>query len=145
MVNIATEQVLAREAQRCTALLHADIHTLAERLSERLVFAHANATYEDKSSLLAKMGSGTTVYQTLQVSGKRVIELGDTALLISRLTAAITVGSQPPRRVHGPRPSRPVCDVAYIGWRAMHGSALPGPLDDYVHGSRVGPPPMCAH
>lgn len=95
MGNNVTEQVLAREAQRCTALLHADTHTLAELLSERLVFAHANATYEDKSSLLARLGSGTIVYQTLQVSEQRVIELGDTALLVSRLTAAVTVGGQP--------------------------------------------------
>jgi hypothetical protein len=95
MGNSVTEQVLAREAQRCTALLHADTHALAELLSERLVFAHANAAYDDKSSLLAKLGSGTIVYQSLEVSGQRVIELGDSALLISRLTATVTVGGQP--------------------------------------------------
>ncbi len=88
-------QVLAREAARGAALLAADIDALAELLSERLVFAHATAAYEDKASLLAKMRSGAIVYNTLAVSGQRVIELGDTALLVSRLTASVTVGGQP--------------------------------------------------
>lgn len=98
MSNSVTEQVIAREAQRCAALLAVDVDALAELLSDKLVFAHANATYEDKSSLLAKMKSGTIVYQTLEVSGQRVLELGelgDTALLVSRLTAAVTVGGAP--------------------------------------------------
>jgi hypothetical protein len=95
MSNSVTEQVIAREAQRCTALLQADVDALSELLSDKLVFAHANATYEDKSSLLAKMAAGTLVYQTLEVSGQRVIELGATALLVARLTAAVTVGGAP--------------------------------------------------
>jgi hypothetical protein len=95
MSHSVSEQVLAREAQRCTALLDADIESLADLLSERLVFAHANATYDDKPSLLAKMGSGSIVYQTLAVTGQRVIDLGETALLVSRLTAAVAVGGHP--------------------------------------------------
>ena len=55
----------------------------------------ANATYEDKSSLLTKMGSGNIVYKTLDVTEQRVIDLGDTALLVSRLTASVTVGGAP--------------------------------------------------
>ena len=92
MSDSVTEQILAREAQRCAALLAADVDALAELLSDKLVFAHANATYEDKASLLTKMRSGNIVYQTLEVSGQRVIDLGGTALLVSRLTAAVTVG-----------------------------------------------------
>jgi ketosteroid isomerase-like protein len=95
MNNLVTAQLLAREGQRCAALLHADIDALADLLSERLVFAHANATYDDKSSLLAKMKSGTIVYQKLDVSEPRVVELGDTALLVSRLTASVTIAGAP--------------------------------------------------
>lgn len=95
MNNSATAQILTREAQRGAALLNADVDSLADLLSERLVFAHANATYEDKASLLAKMKAGTIVYQKLEVSGQRVIELGDTALLVSRLTASVTVAGAP--------------------------------------------------
>lgn len=90
-----TSQVLAKEKRRGEALLGSDIDTLSALLSDRLVFAHANAVYEDKASLLKKMGSGTIVYKTLDVSEQKVIDLGDTALLISRLTADVTVGGQP--------------------------------------------------
>ncbi len=89
--------ILAREEQRCRALLDADIDALGELLSDRLVFAHATARYEDKTSLLQKMGEGNIVYNTLEVTEQRVIELGDSALLLSRLTADVSVGGQPRR------------------------------------------------
>lgn len=88
-------QVLSKEKQRGQALLGADVDALSDLLSDRLVFAHANATYEDKSSLLKKMGSGNIVYKKLTVTEQRVIDLGETALLVSRLTADVTVGEQP--------------------------------------------------
>lgn len=94
MSNDVNEQVLAREAQRCRALLAADVDALDGLLSERLVFAHATAKYEDKASLLQKMGAGTIVYKTLDVTEQRVIDLGDSALLLSRLTADVLVGGQ---------------------------------------------------
>ncbi len=94
MSNDVNEQVLAREAQRCEALLAADVDALDGLLSERLVFAHATAKYEDKASLLQKMGAGTIVYKTLDVTEQRVIDLGDSALLLSRLTADVLVGGQ---------------------------------------------------
>ncbi len=87
--------ILGREKQRGDALLEGDVEALSALLSERLVFAHANATYDDKASLLAKMGSGKIVYKTLQIREPRVVELGDSALLVSRLTAAVEVGGQP--------------------------------------------------
>jgi len=90
-----TDQILARERERCAALLAADVDALERLLSDRLVFAHATAAYEDKPSLLAKMAAGNIVYKTLDVTEQRVIDLGDTALLVSRLTAAVTVGGNP--------------------------------------------------
>lgn len=95
MSTDTTSQVLAKEKQRGEALLDSDIDALSALLSDRLVFAHANAVYEDKASLLKKMASGTIVYKKLDVSEQKVIDLGDTALLISRLTADVTVGGQP--------------------------------------------------
>lgn len=95
MSSSTEAQILEREARRCKALLEADIGALDSLLSERLVFAHATAKYEDKASLLQKMGAGTIVYKTLDVTQKQVIDLGDSALLISRLTADVLVGGQP--------------------------------------------------
>lgn len=90
-----THAVFACESQRAKALLTADVDALAALLSDRLVFAHANGTYDDKASLLAKMGAGAIVYQSLDVSAQRVVDLGETALLVQRLTAAVTVGGRP--------------------------------------------------
>ncbi len=87
--------ILGCERARCAALLAADVEALAALLSERLVFAHATAVYEDKASLLAKMASGNIVYDTLDITEPQVVDLGDTALLVSRLTAAVRVGGQP--------------------------------------------------
>lgn len=95
MSDNLSEDILAREKQRCNALLAGDVEVLDQLLSERLVFAHANATYEDKASLLSRMGSGNIVYNTLQVTEPEVVDLGDTALLVSRLTADVTVGGTP--------------------------------------------------
>lgn len=95
MSNDTTRAILSREDSRCQALLSGDVDALSELLSDRLVFAHANATYDDKESLIRKMGSGNIVYQTLKVSEQRVIDLESSALLVSRLTADVLVGGQP--------------------------------------------------
>lgn len=95
MTTEISSVILAREQQRCEALLSGDVEALSGLLSDRLVFAHANATYEDKESLLRKMGSGNIVYKTLKIGEPRVVDLGETALLVSRLTADVTVGGQP--------------------------------------------------
>ncbi|WP_317930831.1 nuclear transport factor 2 family protein [Halioxenophilus sp. WMMB6] len=95
MSDAITRTIIDKEAARTQALLAADVDALGALLSERLIFAHANATYEDKASLLKKMASGNIVYKTLQTSDHRVVDLGTTALLVSRLTAEVTVGGQP--------------------------------------------------
>lgn len=95
MTNNVESLIVSKEQQRADALLSGDVEALSRLLSERLVFAHANATHEDKVSLLKKMGSGNIVYNTLDISEQRVIDLGETALLFSRLTAAVSVGGQP--------------------------------------------------
>lgn len=88
------EQILAMERRRCNALLAADIQALAGLLSDRLVFAHATAKYEDKQTLLAKMETGNIVYNRLEITETQVVDLEETALLVSRLTADVSVGGQ---------------------------------------------------
>lgn len=95
MSTSVEEQILAMEQRRCNALLAADVEALTDLLSDRLVFAHATAKYEDKQTLLAKMETGNIVYNTLEITETRVVDLSDTALLVSRLTADVTVGGQP--------------------------------------------------
>lgn len=87
--------ILACEERRCEALKNADVNALRELLSDRLQFAHATALYDDKPTLLTKMESGNIVYNSLSITEPQVVDLGDTALLISRLTADVLVGGQP--------------------------------------------------
>ena len=94
MNQAVADVILANEAKRCEALLAADLSALEPLLSERLAFGHANAVTDDKAQLLTKMASGNIVYQTLGVTDTRIIELGETVLLLSRLTAQVTVGGQ---------------------------------------------------
>jgi len=95
MNNDTAAQVMVKDELRCKALLAADVESLAPLLSERLQFGHANAIYDDKKTLLEKMGSGKIVYKSLDVTGQKVVDLGDSALLFSRLTASVLVGGQP--------------------------------------------------
>jgi len=94
-VTDINKEILAREEQRCAALRAGDAKALEGLLSERLRFAHATALYDDKPTLLSKMESGNIVYKSLSVTEPEVIDLGDTALLISRLTADVLVGGNP--------------------------------------------------
>lgn len=87
--------ILRRERARCDALLAGDVSVVADLLSDRLLFAHANATYDDKASLLDKLKSRKVVYKALKVSETRIVDLGDTALLMSRLTAAVEIVGTP--------------------------------------------------
>lgn len=89
--DVAAE-VLAKEKQRVDALLAGDNSALAGLLSERLMFAHANATLDSKATLLEKMASGRISYVALTVSDTHIVELGDSALLFSHLQAEVLVG-----------------------------------------------------
>jgi ketosteroid isomerase-like protein len=96
--NDLRETILACERARCAALLAGNQDGLAELLSDRLVFVHANATSDTKSSLLAKMAGGSIVYRTLVVDQETVVGLsGGTAILSARLTADLLVRGEPKR------------------------------------------------
>lgn len=84
-------EILACERRRCDALLSGDAAALEDLLSERLIFFHANATRDDKRSLLAKMAAGTVVYRSLSVDETVVTPLPEAVLLSGRLMAEVTV------------------------------------------------------
>lgn len=92
-INDLSTEIMACEQARCAALLDRDVAALSNLLSDRLVFTHANALSEGKDAIVAKMKAGSLVYRSLDVTDQQVIDLGDTALLLSRLTALVTVGA----------------------------------------------------
>ena len=93
-VSRAASAVLSQERRRCETLRAGDAATLAGLLSDRLIFGHANAVWDDKASLLAKIEAGTIIYHSLEVSEERVVELEGATLLLSRLTADVTVAGR---------------------------------------------------
>ncbi len=86
-----SNEIIRCERDRCHALLARDFSALSNLLSDRLVFFHANAQADDKSSLLTKMSSGSIIYQALEITEEKVIDLGNSAVLFSRLTAEVSV------------------------------------------------------
>ncbi|GIX30593.1 MAG: hypothetical protein KatS3mg124_1065 [Porticoccaceae bacterium] len=84
-------EVLAREQARLAALRAGDAESLAPLLSEELRFGHANAVWDDKAKLLAKLREGRIVYRHLEVSEEEVLVRGDMALLFARLCADVLV------------------------------------------------------
>lgn len=92
MTQDVEREVLAAEHRRCQALLEADMEALGSLLSDGLHFMHANAVADDKPALLAKMAKGNIAYHALDVDEAGVTDLGDVAMLTSKLTAQVTVG-----------------------------------------------------
>lgn len=86
--------ILAREADRCRAMIEADYDALADCLSERLVFYHANGKPDGKASLLDKLRSGAIRYRRIVHAGEAVQDLGAVGLLHARLTADIEAGER---------------------------------------------------
>ncbi|OWU83212.1 hypothetical protein ATO6_19770 [Oceanicola sp. 22II-s10i] len=84
--------MLNREKDRCRAMLEGDWELLADCLSERLVFYHASGTLDGRAALLDKLTSGAIRYRRITHQDETVQDLGDVALLHSRLTADITAG-----------------------------------------------------
>jgi hypothetical protein len=71
------------EQKRCAAMLANDAAALEALLDERLSFSHANGQVDDKAAYLAKISAGRIVYQSIDWSEERVIELAPGAALLS--------------------------------------------------------------
>ena len=89
------QQVLAAEDRRYRAMQDADLTTLDELCADELSYAHSSGTRDTKSAYLDKVGSGYYVYQRVEHPVERVEVLGDTAIVVGRMTAAIDVQGVP--------------------------------------------------
>lgn len=89
------QQVLAAEDRRYRAMEDADLTTLDELCADELSYAHSSGTRDTKSAYLDKVGSGYYVYRRVEHPVERVEVLGDTAIVVGRMTAAIDVQGVP--------------------------------------------------
>jgi uncharacterized protein DUF4440 len=87
--------VLAAEDQRYQAMLDADLATLDSLCADELSYAHSSGVRDTKEQYLAKLRSGYYVYRRTDHPVERVAVLGDTAIVVGRMTADLDVDGVP--------------------------------------------------
>ena len=87
--------VLAAEDRRYRAMLAGDAATLEEVCADGLSYAHSSGVRDTKSEYLGKLRSGYYVYRRIEHQVERVEVLGDTAIVVGRMTADVEVQGTP--------------------------------------------------
>jgi len=87
--------VLAAEERRYRAMVDADLATLDELCADELSYAHSSGARDTKGEYLGKVRSGYYVYAHVDHPVERVEVLGDTAIVVGRMTADLTVQGTP--------------------------------------------------
>jgi ketosteroid isomerase-like protein len=89
------DAVLAAEDLRYRAMIDADLATLDRLLDDRVSYAHSSGVRDTKAEYLAKVRSGYYVYRRIDHPVERVEIVGDTAIVVGRMTADLTVDGTP--------------------------------------------------
>ena len=83
--------VLAAEDRRYRAMQDADLATLTEVCADELSYAHSSGVRDTRSEYLEKLRSGYYVYRRIEHPVERVEVLGDTAIVVGRMTSDVEV------------------------------------------------------
>jgi hypothetical protein len=83
--------VLAAEDRRYQAMIDTDLTTLDRMLDDRLSYAHSSGARDTKAEYLEKVRSGYYDYLTVDHPVERVEVVGDTAMVVGRMTSDLTV------------------------------------------------------
>jgi hypothetical protein len=87
--------VLAAEDRRYAAMLDADLATLDAVCAPELSYAHSSGVRDTKDQYLGKVRSGYYVYRRIDHPVERVAVVGDSALVVGRMTADLDVDGEP--------------------------------------------------
>src|SRR5215213_2257992 len=87
----AVTAVLAAEDRRYRAMLDADLATLDEVCADELSYAHSSGARDTKSEYLGKVRSRYYVYLRIDHPVERVEVVGDTAIVVGRMTSDLAV------------------------------------------------------
>ena len=85
------------EGARIQAKLDADMELLEKMLDDRLVYTHGSGLSDTKSEYLAKIREGAAIYHSGRSEIRRIIHLGETALMYARVTMEATIAALPKR------------------------------------------------
>jgi hypothetical protein len=94
-MNDDVAAVLAAEDRRYEALIGPDLPTLERLFHDRLSYAHSSGVRDTRDEYLEKIRSGYYDYQRLDHPVERVEVVGDTALVVGRMTADLAVDGTP--------------------------------------------------
>jgi ketosteroid isomerase-like protein len=87
--------VLTAEDRRYQAMQDADLTTLDELFADELSYAHSSGARDTKSQYVEKVRSGYYVYRRIDHPVERVEVVGDTAIVVGRMTADLEVQGTP--------------------------------------------------
>ena len=85
------DDVLAADELRYRAMVDGDLDTLDTLCAEQLSYAHSNGVRDTKAEYLEKVRSGYYVYHRVEHPVERVTVVGDTAIVVGRMTADLDV------------------------------------------------------
>jgi hypothetical protein len=91
----ASEEVLAAEEHRYQAMLDADLAALDRLCADALSYAHSSGVRDTKDEYLTKVRTGYYVYRRIDHPVERVEVVGDTAIVVGRMTADLDVDGVP--------------------------------------------------
>ena len=83
--------VLAAEDRRYQAMIDTDLGTLDRMLDDRLSYAHSSGARDTKAEYLEKVRTGYYDYLRIDHPVERAEVIGDTAMVIGRMTCDLTV------------------------------------------------------
>lgn len=89
------QQIRAAEDRRYAAMLAADLDTLDELCADGLSYAHSNGVRDTKAEYFGKVRAGYYDYQRIEHPVQRVEVLGNTAIVVGRMTADLLVDGVP--------------------------------------------------
>jgi hypothetical protein len=89
--------VLAAEDRPYQAMQDADLTVLEALCAEDLSYAHSSGARDTKDQYLDKVRSGHYVYRRIDHPVDRVAVVGDTAIVVGRMTADLEVQGVPRR------------------------------------------------
>ena len=111
------QDVLAAEDRRYRAMQDGDLATLDELCADALSYAHSSGTRDTKSEYLGKIGSGYYAYRRIDHPVERVEVVGDTAIVVGRMTSDVEVQGASRRSTTWPSRSGPGSRAAGGYWR----------------------------
>ena len=91
MAHDDEQDVLDAENRRYQAMIDADMETLDRLCADEVSYAHSSGARDTKAEYFEKVRSGYYDYHSIDHPVERVEVLGDTAIVVGRMTADLSV------------------------------------------------------